>query len=103
MRVLALPLIVFALVLSACTSFHPVPKQDAPTTLEADDRVRVTTMNGIEHTFRVQRVDHEGVTGPERTFAYDDLMQIERERFDWMRSLGIYLIAGLVLLIDQHG
>ena len=92
-------LVLVACLVASCSTYRNVLVTNAPTTIQEDDGVRVTTMTGEEHTFRVVAIDAEGLTGPEHTFPYTEIVMIERREVDVMRSLYGYLAVGLVLLL----
>ena len=84
--------------LGAC-AFQPVtPAPDAiRASISSGDTVRVTTLNGQEHTFRVTDVGLEQLSGETEEISYGQIAQLEKQEINkpvlWV-VLGIAL-AGL--------
>ncbi len=84
--------------LGAC-AFQPItPAPDAiRASISSGDTVRVTTLNGQEHTFRVTEIGPEQLRGETEEVAYGQIAQLERQEINkpvlWA-VLGIAL-AGL--------
>ncbi len=92
-------LVLLACFAASCTSYRNVLMTQAPTRIQENESVRVTTMAGEEFVFRVASIDESSISGPERTFPYSELVMIERSEIDVMDSLFMYLLAGLALLL----
>ena len=98
-RLITLAVLACSQFLGAC-AFQPItPAPDAiRASISSGDTVRVTTLNGQEHTFRVTDVGPERLSGGTEEVAYGQIAQLEKREINkpvlWA-VVGIAL-AGLV-------
>ena len=92
-------LVLLACLATSCATYRNVLMTNATTRIQPTDHIRVTTMQGEEFAFRVEAIDDSGVSGPERTFAYENLVMIERSETDVVRSLYVFALVGLALIL----
>jgi hypothetical protein len=95
-------LLLLACFSTSCATYRNIEISSAPTIIKPNDSVRVTTVAGEEHEFRVEAIDLEAISSSERTYPYLGLVMVERSEFDVMRSLFVYLLAGVPLLIMNY-
>ena len=96
-RLITLAVLVCSQFLGAC-AFQPItPAPDAiRASISSGDTVRVTTLNGQEHTFRVTEVGPEQLSGGTEEVAYGQIVQLEKQEINkpvlWV-VLGIAVAA----------
>ena len=95
----------FALLILACTSMHPVEEPAATIQqqilneglIASGDEVRVVTADGAVHQFRVREVDLDAgtVSGDEDAVAITNIVTLEKREFSGLKT-GL-LVGGVVL------
>lgn len=92
-------LVLLACFATSCATYRNIAMTRVPTVIKPNDGVRVTTMEGEEFEFRVEAVDLESISSPERAFPYKELVMVERSEIDVVRSLFAYMLVGLTLFL----
>ncbi len=80
---ITLAVLVCSQFLGAC-AFQPItPAPDAiRASISSGDTVRVTTLNGQEHTFRVTEIGPEQLSGESEEVAYGQIAQLEKHEIN---------------------
>ena len=81
--------------LGAC-AFQPItPAPDAiRASISSGDTVRVTTLNGQEHTFRVTEIGPEQLSGESEEVAYGQIAQLEKREIN---RTTLWVLVGLAV------
>ncbi len=97
-RFLPLLCVLVMLLSSSCTTMRPVSYQSGsvPTELKVGDQVRIETRENGWQSFKLTGIDNNGLLSEHGHWPYSDILQIEVQRVDGMRTA---LIALPVLVL----
>lgn len=99
-RLLALVVIVCQLIACSTTVGIPPQREAIRGQLEPGNHVRVTTRDGVRHSFAVQGTTDSAIVGDQDRIAYEDIMQIEKEDISGLKTAGCVLsILGSFILL----
>ena len=94
-RAITLAILACSQFLGAC-AFQPItPAPDAIRALiSSGDTVRVTTVNGQEHTFRVTEVGPEQLSGGTEEVAYGQTAQLDKRKIN---KTALWVVVGIAV------
>ena len=99
-------LLIVTLVLSGCMSWQRISVDEIPTTIQAEDTVRLQTSDGRKLTFVVISVDAATLAGKELRVRIADIDWLEMEKDETLLrvgqvALGVAAVA-IVVVIATH-